>query len=259
MKKALKYIYDKLVMHHKPLLFHLNVDNNSSFNAQTNLNNQKIQLNIANNSRVSIGKNVVLSGNITLCNNCELIICDDCILTNIVINIVNNGVFVIKKGCIMDIPLDHPSSVFINNGKLFFEEKVHNKASILVRFGGQLDIGMCTDIGYGTEIRCEEKITIGEYCLFSYDVCIYDTNTHSTDSERRRALYDKGYPFGADEIERPETKPIIIGNDVWLGKQSTVLKGAVIGNKSIVGIRTIVPSGFYKDNSRIVSSKPLTV
>ena len=159
----------------------------------------------------------------------------------------------------MDIPASHPSAISLDNGRLILNEKVHSKASILVRFGGEMSIGKCTGIGYGTEIRCEEKVDIGNYCLFSYNVCIYDTNTHSTNYLERRALIDRGYPFGAHEEKKPDTSSVKIGNDVWIGKEATVLKGVTVGDRCIIGIRTVVPSGSYKDRCKIVAPKPYII
>ena len=228
----------------------------SKITTKTNLRDQKIKITISDTSEIVIGQNVTLSGIIIIDSYSRLIIGDNCILSNVNINLNNNSIFEINTGCIMDIPILHPAIINLNYGDLVFNEKVHNKASISVKFGGKMNIGTCTDIGYGTEIRCEEKIEIGQYCLFSYDVCIFDTNTHSTDYLSRRKLYDKGYPFGVEEVEKPSTSPVIIGNDVWIGKQATILKGSNIGDRSIVGIRTVVSSGNYKSDSRIVTCKP---
>ncbi len=37
-----------------------------------------------------------------------------------------------------------------------------------------------------------------------------------------------------------ETKPVVIGNNVWLGANVVVLKGVTIGDNAIVGAGTIV-------------------
>jgi len=62
--------------------------------------------------------------------------------------------------------------------------------------------------------------------------------------------------MGPVEIDKPKTKPIKIGDDVWIGKEATITKGVNIGNKSIVGIRTSVSGGEYPDDSIIVSNPP---
>lgn len=41
-----------------------------------------------------------------------------------------------------------------------------------------------------------------------------------------------------------KSKPVKIGNDVWLCGQSVLLKGCQIGNKSVVGFRAVVTKSF---------------
>lgn len=44
------------------------------------------------------------------------------------------------------------------------------------------------------------------------------------------------------------SKSIIVGEHVWLGNSVTVLKGAIIGDHSVVGIGSIVPGNTYPSN-----------
>src|SRR5262249_38422275 len=108
----------------------------------------------------------------------------------------------------------------------------------------------------GTEIRCEDRVDIGEYGMISYDVCVYDTNAHSTDWRERRERIVQGYPFGAGEKNRPGTEPVIIGDDVWVGKGATITKGSVIGHRCVIGIRTVVGGAIVEDDCVVVSQKP---
>jgi carbonic anhydrase/acetyltransferase-like protein (isoleucine patch superfamily) len=204
-------------------------------------------------SELTIDDDVIFMGELIIGENCRVNIGKNCRLSNISLNIKNNGELIMLSNCIFDAPEKYRNSIDIDNGKMNLMENVCLQADVLVRFGGELRIDKFSSINYNSEIRCEERITIGEYCLMSYEVCIYDTNTHSVDWQERR----ERIPFRASEIKRPMTKPVFIGNDVWIGKGATILKGAEIGNKSIIGIRTIVPSGKYGDNSKIVMPKPM--
>jgi acetyltransferase-like isoleucine patch superfamily enzyme len=219
----------------------------------------KGEINVDNSSKLSIGKSVQIDAKLFLKNRASLQIADQCRLKNITINIQNNGEVIFGEGCIFNPPDRFPMQIDVNDGKLFFEGKNNVMANILVRFKGQLTIGKYTGIGFNSEVRCEESITIGKYGLFSYEICLYDTDTHSTDWEKRRERIEAGYPFGAGEIKRPNTKPVIIGDDVWIGKGATVTKGAMIGNKCIVGIRTVVGGGTFDDETTIISNKPRTI
>ena len=100
-----------------------------------------------------------------------------------------NGLTVnIGEGAIINSPVSPASSVSIDNGTFRLAERAHiMSTSVLVRFGGTLTIGRYTGIAYDSEIRCEQQVDIGSYNMISYRVCIYDTNTHSTDWRERRA------------------------------------------------------------------------
>ncbi|SFX14500.1 acyltransferase [Cytophaga hutchinsonii] len=71
------------------------------------------------------------------------------------------------------------------------------------------------------------KIIIGKRCMFSVDVDIRNTDSHSI--------------IKLDTGERINPgKNIFIDDKVWLGAYVQVLKGVSIGNNSIVGIRSLV-------------------
>lgn len=213
------------------------------------------QISVGENAILIIDENVSFNGRIRMGKNTSLHIKKNSHFTNVIFDIQNSGKVLLESNCRMEVPEMKICYLAIDNGQLHIKEHAHIQSDILVRFGGQLNIGSYTSINHSSEIRCEEKIEIGDFCLISYEVCIYDTNAHSTDAEKRReAILRDG-----QEIERPATKPIFIGNDCWIGKGATILKGTTIGAKSIVGIRTIVTSGIYDDNSRIVSPKPIVL
>jgi acetyltransferase-like isoleucine patch superfamily enzyme len=41
-------------------------------------------------------------------------------------------------------------------------------------------------------------------------------------------------------VTKPKSLPITIGNDVWIGERSTVLKGVTMHSKSVAASNTIV-------------------
>jgi acetyltransferase-like isoleucine patch superfamily enzyme len=81
-------------------------------------------------------------------------------------------------------------------------------------------------------------------------VDIFDTNTHSTDWHHRHEEIDDGFPNGTVQSEKnsPDTSPIAIGDDVWIGKYSAILKGVSIGSRSIVGTRSVVTKSCPEDS-----------
>ena len=217
---------------------------------------RKGKINIGKNSSLIIEENVKINAKIFISENCNLLIRKNSFINNSIIEIQNQSIVDLGEGGILEGSEKYPIYIRVNNGTLHLAEKVIIRANISVQFGGILTIGKHSGIGYGSEIRCEERIDIGEYVVISYDVCIYDTNTHSTDWKERRKRIDNGYPNGMWEKLKPDTKPIHIGDDVWIGKGATILKGCIIGKRNIIGIRTTLSNEQIEDDSVVVTAKP---
>jgi maltose O-acetyltransferase len=92
--------------------------------------------------------------------------------------------------------------------------------------GGLLEIGDRTLVNYGGSIAAAEHISIGERCLIGTHVIIMDNDFHSVEPERR--------------LEWPKSKPIAIGNNVWIGARVTILGGVRIGDDSCIAAGAIV-------------------
>lgn len=94
--------------------------------------------------------------------------------------------------------------------------------------GGDITIGERTHI-ISAELVCQGTnnwIHIGNDCLFSSNVDIWNSDTH--------VIYDE------NKIIINPSKPILIKDHVWLGKRVSVLKGVTIEENSIAGFGTII-------------------
>ncbi|MBC7641612.1 MAG: sugar O-acetyltransferase [Flavobacterium sp.] len=86
------------------------------------------------------------------------------------------------------------------------------------------------------------KVTIGDNVFFGPNVHIY-TATHPVDAtERRKTEF---------------AKPVIIGNDCWIGGNSIILPGIIIGNNCTIGAGSVVTKNI-EDNSLAVGN-PATI
>lgn len=93
--------------------------------------------------------------------------------------------------------------------------------------GAQLSIG--DDAGLsGTVIGAARSVTIGARVMAGVNSMISDTDWHPLDPARR-AAGDPG-----------EAAPVVIGDDVWLGANVLVLKGARIGAGSSIAAGSVV-------------------
>src|SRR5574341_760944 len=218
------------------------------------------QIVVGRDSSLTIEVGATIDSDIMIGDNCELILRRGSRISNSIVDISNQSVVELGEGAIIDSPVTPQSSITIARGSLTLHRRAHVMSShLLVRFGGKMTIGSYTGIAYGSEIRCEERIDIGSYGMISYGVCIYDTNTHSTDWRERRKKIEECYPGGVMEDTKPMTKPVLIGDDVWIGKEVTITKGARIGNRCVIGIRAVVGNETAEDDSIIVAPRPRVI
>jgi maltose O-acetyltransferase len=91
---------------------------------------------------------------------------------------------------------------------------------------GTLEIGERTFINYGGSISADLLVRIGPQCQIGTHVIMMDNDFHRLEPERR--------------LERPESAPIILGENVWLGARVIVTKGVTIGDGSVVGAGSVV-------------------
>ena len=109
--------------------------------------------------------------------------------------------------------------------------------------GGRLTIGNAVSIARNCTIVCHDSISIGDGCAIAANV----------------AIFDHDHKFGVDGI-RPgyNTSPIVIERNVWLGAGVIVLRGAHIGEGSVIGAGCVV-KGDVPAHSLVASGRELSV
>lgn len=161
----------------------------------------------------------------------------------------------IGNGNFIQTPIDSfPVRFRIHSAELTVGDYNSLSCGIWARFGGKITIGNRNAINQRTEIRCDEKVEIGDYNQISYDCVIWDTNTHVIHSAmERRRIVEKEYPCFGLETERPKTKPIKIGDDCWVGRGCSLLKGVQLGDRCIVAYNTILTGGSYTPGNTLMN------
>lgn len=168
---------------------------------------------------------------------------------------VEKGSFLIQDHSILQSDLkNNKLKIIINDGDVIIGH--HSKIScyrIWVRFGGRLEVGNYTNVNKGSEIRCDENIIIGSYNQISYNVKIWDTNTHNIlEKEQRRRIAEDYFPYFGYEKGKPKTQSVKIGDDCWIGENAAILKGTSLGDGSIVGFNTILAGENISPNNVVV-------
>lgn len=100
-----------------------------------------------------------------------------------------------------------------------------------------LQIGKHFNSGRDTTIAILEggSITIGDDCLFSYNVEVRNSDSHSL-------MDDKGNRINY-------AKDVVIGNHVWMAQRAIVLKGAIINDGCVVAANALVTNHFFEPAS----------
>jgi acetyltransferase-like isoleucine patch superfamily enzyme len=111
--------------------------------------------------------------------------------------------------------------------------------------GRNLILGDDVDLAFGVLITTAGGVTIGDRTLIGYRTQILSAN-HVIPPDRARII-DAGH----------ESKPVIIGKDVWIGANCIVLPGVEIGEGAVVGAGSVVTRGV--DPFCIVAGVPAKV
>ncbi len=107
------------------------------------------------------------------------------------------------------------------------------------------------EFGEGTILR------VGAFCSFAAGVQVFLGGEHRTD-------WVSTYPFSAldrrfrDLKGHPRSRgDVVIGNDVWIGREAMIMSGVKIGDGAIVGARAVVAKDVPPYT--IVAGNPATI
>jgi UDP-3-O-[3-hydroxymyristoyl] glucosamine N-acyltransferase len=132
-------------------------------------------------------------------------------------------------------------------GTLVFEADAHiGQGAILhVKKDASLVLGRHFAISGTTSVICNQRITMGEDVQCSWNSLITDGDAHCIYSEE------------GDWLNPPEE--IRIGNKVWIAANTTILKGAMISDNTVIASNSLVNKKFTEGNCIIggCPAKPL--
>lgn len=116
---------------------------------------------------------------------------------------------------------------------------------VRIRKGAILSIGKNVSVNHGCMLVCHEKIIIGNDVQFSPNVMVYD--------------HDHDYKAdGGVKSMKFKTSPIHIGNNVWIGANSIILRGTFIGDNVVIAAGSLV-KGTIPAGSLVYNKKEIVV
>lgn len=135
--------------------------------------------------------------------------------------------FIFKK-------LGRTSTISIGRNFSALSIPTHNAIGVIQRtllrtagYGAMLKIGNNVGVS-GASICAVQSVTIGNNVLIGSGVIIMDSDFHPVDPQERL------------NCARPVSRPVVIGDNVFIGARAIILKGVVIGDNSTVGAGAVV-------------------
>lgn len=111
-------------------------------------------------------------------------------------------------------------------GELGVNVTIH--PSVLIRGAENIKIMNNSNINHGCEIYGAGGITIGKGTMIAYEVMIFSDTRMYKSSEPLKSLKGR------------LQKPVVIGNDVWIGARTIIMPGVIINDHAIIAAGSVV-------------------
>ncbi|OUS18354.1 hypothetical protein A9Q88_00775 [Gammaproteobacteria bacterium 50_400_T64] len=131
---------------------------------------------------------------------------------------------------------------------VFIGDDVMMLGRVISQNGGKITLSDKVNIRGETIIGAVNCISIGAGTIISNNVTIMDNNNHPISLSARKKMVAEGWGGGGWLWKHSESKPIKIGENVWIGQFARINKGVVIGDNSIVGANTVVTKDIPANN-----------
>lgn len=157
------------------------------------------------------------------------------------INIIGKNNNIIIRGNHTNLIIN----IFGDNNKLELEFNTKSSEGEIIVRGNNclLSIGNETTFGKKAYIVCmgvHNKILIGKENMFADNIEIWNTDSHP--------IYD------TSGVLLNPSKPIEIGNHIWVGKKVCILKGSAISDNAVIGMASLISGQNIHSNTLNVGS-----
>jgi acetyltransferase-like isoleucine patch superfamily enzyme len=115
--------------------------------------------------------------------------------------------------------------LWIESGTISFNGRAHFGEGVSIRNKGSLEFGANFSANKNLRLTCSKNIVFGKDVLLGWNCCIRDSDGHHILFEGK---------------EKPIAKDVAIGDHVWICAESHILKGAHLGNSSVLGYKSLL-------------------
>lgn len=129
-----------------------------------------------------------------------------------------------------------------NRGSITIGKNVKvDSYALIASNGGKIAFGDKVGIGRNDVIISMDEISIGDGTILAPNVLIYD-HDHLFDSEEGVRIREYNHA------------PVVIGKNCWIGANTVILKGTVIGDNCLVAAGCVL-KGTYPSGSKIIQKR----
>lgn len=153
---------------------------------------------------------------------------------------VKTGMIRIGFGNIEMLDYRYQRTLLLLEGSITFKGKCKIGMGSRLMVTGALELGENFLISGDGTIICNKKIIIGNNSQMAWESIIMDTDHHQ--------IYDE------DGACINEDKEVVLGDNVWIGARSFILKGSRINDGCIVGANTTITKSYNEQNAIIAGS-----
>lgn len=124
------------------------------------------------------------------------------------------------------------------------------KKSLQLGIGTRLCVSGCLNVvsAFNTSrlhLVCMKSIKMGQNVLIAWDACIMDSDMHTIKDLNNNLIL-------------PKDDEVTIGDNVWIGTRSLILKGTHIPNGCIIGARSVVTKKYIQENA-VIAGNPAKI
>jgi acetyltransferase-like isoleucine patch superfamily enzyme len=129
--------------------------------------------------------------------------------------------------------VDDQVHIHLRGGAIRMAEAALVREFAVLRAGGSISLGRQANLSHGTVVHCEERVALADMAGAAEYVTLIDSD-HGIE------------PAGQYVLDRPlRVSPVEVGRNVLIGAKATILRGARIGDESIVAAGSVVTAGEY--------------
>ncbi len=140
-------------------------------------------------------------------------------------------------------------TIFNNQGTLVVggNMKIHPGAKLYISRNATLTVGKRVGFGANSKVVCFKEINIGNDFRISWNTQLFDTDFHFLYNIERDSYY-------------PRSKPVNIGDNVFVGNGTTIAKGTILPEGCVVSCISKVSGDFSEyGKNLLISGNPAKV